>query len=174
MKKSQEEMMFVFSLILISIVLTIAFITFTLIGKNSVEAKIYALQNNELNINLLNYLRTNTSINNFSIADLTAYSYYNKNYDDLERITKDIFNNFYSQEKCPVWSVTGIVGNNEIFKFSSDFSLSKLRTSTAVPRANILDLFGVKRINYLEADAIIPGFNQEKIKIRLIEGCLNE
>ena len=106
MKKGQEELMFVFSLIGLVVVLTIFFIVFNLASHGQAKEKINALESNEININLLNYLRTNDTKTGYIIADLITYSYYNNNYGDLKRITQEFFDKFHDKEKCRVMLIS--------------------------------------------------------------------
>jgi len=82
--------------------------------------------NNELNeeMMLLNYLRTNVSVNNeqMSIAELIAYSYLDNNYDELEEKTKEIFgqidNQIYTTDKCSAVCID--VGNSRVKEIKTE------------------------------------------------------
>ena len=104
------------------------------------------------------------------MSELIAYGYHINNYNDLESLTKDIFNKVYTEDNCPVWILNAQVNDQKIFDFSSDFSIDKLRPSG--PRAAILELLGIKNIAYTSSNTLIPTFNQDKIKTTLILGCL--
>ncbi len=160
MKKAQEEIMFVFSLILISLVLTLGFIVCSIAGKNTIEEKITALESNEININLLNYLRTNDAKTNFMIADLITYSYHKDNYDDLERVTKEFFDKYHDKDKCQTIFIA-------MFDTKDDKKLFEaLSRGEAV---STRDKFSLK-----STSIILPTFDDNKIKINYAEGCKNE
>ncbi|MEK6835843.1 MAG: hypothetical protein AABX55_02360 [Nanoarchaeota archaeon] len=169
MKKGTETLTFVFSLIFLALILTFYFLIFSTVATKTVETKIVSLNSISDNINLLNYLRTPTNINNFTISDLIIYSYYNKDYQDLEGLSENIFNKIYLENKCPVWILNAKIKDEEFFDVDSDFSLEQLRGGV---RYNILQLFGVEPLRYTNAQISIPSFNQDKIKISLITGCL--
>ena len=170
MKKGQEELMFVFSLILIVLVLTLFFIVVSVVGNNRIEEKVTAMKGNEVNIDLLNYLKTRTSFNNLTFSELIAYSYSKKDYVEIEKLTKEQFDKYYSQETCNRWILKAEVNNEELFDTASDFSLSD---SIENPRS-IFSIFTKREINYASSSAFIPGFSSEKINVILILGCENE
>ncbi|MEK6933029.1 MAG: hypothetical protein AABW56_04535 [Nanoarchaeota archaeon] len=170
MKKGQEELMFVFSLILIVLVLTLFFIVVSVVGNNRVEEKITSMKSNEVNIDLLNYLKTKTSFNDLTFSELIAYSYSKKDYNEIEKLTKKQFDKYYSQETCNQWILKAEVNNEELFDSASDFSLS----SSIENQRNPFSIFTKKKINYASSSAFIPGFNSEKIIAILILGCENE
>lgn len=158
MKKAQEEIMFVFSLILISLVLTLAFITFSIAGKGKVTEKIDALKTNEININLLNYLRTKDTKTNYTLAELITYSYYKGNYDDVNDFIKNLFNKYHDKQKCPILFINtfSTKDNQKLFE-----SLSLGEANDYVPRYST----SIK----------IPTFDKDNdIKVNYLEGCKNE
>ena len=170
MKKGQEELMFVFSLILIVLVLTLFFIVVSVVGNNRIEEKVTAMKGNEVNIDLLNYLKTRTSFNNLTFSELIAYSYSKKDYNEIEKLTKEQFDKYYSQETCNRWILKAEVNNEELFDTASDFSVSD---SIENPRSPF-NMFTKREINYASSSAFIPGFSSEKINVILILGCEKE
>ena len=170
MKKAQDDLMFVFSLILISLVLTLAFITFSIAGKGSVEERVNSLESNEININLLNYLRTIDDETNLSMSELITYSYHKNNFDDVKKITQDSFNKVYTENNCPVWILNTHLNENKLFEVSSDFNINELRGGG--PRGSILKLFGVEPLHYSSSSTYIPTLDKDKIKVSIILGCL--
>ena len=65
--------------------------------------------------NLITYLRT--PLNDKTIADLILESYANKNYDELQRITKDIFDKEYEKSKSS-WKIEFTTPSEEFNKIN--------------------------------------------------------
>ena len=170
-KKAQEEIAHIPSIILIFFSLMLALVVAVVVGNNNLEQKFIALHNNEANIILLNYLRTNEAETGLNVAELIMSSYHNNNYDNLEKLTKNSFNLVYNEKNCPVWILKGQVNNQNIFDYSSDFSIDRFRPSNN-PKSQLLEIFGVRNIDYMSSSMSIPTFNQDKINVILIMGCL--
>lgn len=166
MKKGDTTLTFVFSLVFLALLLTFYFFIFSTVATRTTEIRIVSLSSVSDNVNLLNYLRTPTEKNNFIIADLIIYSYYNKDNQDLEKLTKDIFNKVYPEDKCPVWILNAKIDDDEFFDVDSGFSLEQLRGSS---RFN-LKLFGLEPLRYSSSQIIIPSFDED-VKVSLITGC---
>ena len=160
MKKGQEELMFVFSLILIALILTLSFIIFSIGGKNRVQGKIDALESNEVNINLLNYLRTNDTKTGMITADLIMDSYYKNNYDDVKRVTQEFFDKFHDKNKCKTMIINmfDLKNNKQIFQLISLGKGTTTKTNFVIHSSFIL----------------IPTFEQNNIKVAYSEGCKYE
>ena len=156
MKKAQEELTFVFSLILLSLLLTLFFIVINIASTSKTEQRIDALVTNEVNINMLNYLRTIDKKTNQSIIDLIVYSYYNDNYEDLKRVTQEFFDKYHDKQKCQVMQVS-------LFRTSDEESLFRLFSTG--------DLVTSKD-KYLQStlSMLIPTYDQD-LKLYYIEGC---
>ncbi len=156
MKKGTEELMFVFSLILISLVLTLAFITFSVAGRGKIEEKVSAISSNEININLLNYLRTKDENNN-TLSEIIVYSYYKKDYKNAVLMLENLIKKFHDREKCSIYYINAVsVKNNEKL-----FEVTSLGKANDAPRISTFML--------------IPTFDsQDNIKINYVEGCKNE
>ena len=155
MKKGTEEIMFVFSLILISLVLTLAFITFSIAGRGKVEEKVAAINSNEININLLNYLRTKDE-NNITLSELITYSYYKKDYKNVVLTLENLIKKVHDKEKCSIYYLNAVAtkNNEKLFEVISLGNVETNRISTFI---------------------LIPTFDPENnIKINYIEGCKNE
>ena len=104
---------------------------------------------------------------------LIINSYYGDNYDELEKITEEIFNKAYDKEKCPLWNVYGEIDNKKFFDYESGFDIRKYSKPT--PRGNVLSLFTKEYVitKSSSLDLIFSDKNK-KLKITLIEGCTNE
>ena len=152
--------MFVFSLILIALLLTLSIIIFSIGGKNKVQGKIDALESNEVNINLLNYLRTNDTKTGMITADLIIDAYYKNNYDDIKRITQEFFDKFHDKDRCKTMIINmfALKDNKQIFQL---ISLGKGTTT---------------KTNFVTHSTfiIIPTFEQNNIKVVYNEGCKYE
>ena len=163
MKKAQEELTFVFGLILIAALLTVSFIVFNILGQNKVKDKITALENNEININLLNYLRTIDKKTNLTMNDLILQSYYNNNFDYVTELTKDILNSYHDKDNCEEILINAFTtkDSKKLFQW---ISLGNSKSTTTE------DKF------FLEASSItLPTFDSNNdIKVTYVEGCKHE
>lgn len=172
MKKGESAITFVFSLFLLVIVLTIFYVLFLQAALSKAEIAIKQVGAADIQITLINYLKTPLK-DNKNVYELIINSYYNDNYNELEKVTEDIFNKVYNKENCPLWNVYGEIDNKKFFDFESEFDIRKYSRPT--PRGNILSLFIKDTISTRSTslDLIFPDKNK-KIKITLIEGCVNE
>lgn len=160
MKKGQEELMFVFSLILIVLLLTLSFIVFSIGGKNKIQGKIDALESNEFNINLLNYLRTNDVKTGMITADLIMDAYYKNNYDNIKRVTQEFFDRFHDKNRCKTMIINmfDLKDNKQIFQLISLGKGTTTKTNFVIHSTSI----------------IIPTLEQNNIKVVYNEGCKYE
>ncbi len=172
MKKGESALTFVFSLIFLAVILSIFYVLFLLSSANRTNYVINEVNLGNVNINLINYLRTPIT-DNKKIFDLILESYYINNYEDLEKITNNIFNKIYNADKCPLWRITGEINNERFFDYESEFDIKKY-TLNPGPR-NIIHIFTDKSLitRTSSLNLIIPDPNK-KLKITLKEGCINE
>jgi len=168
MKKGIEPLGFVFALIFLALILIFFYALFSISSQKAAEQTITSLNSFSDKTNLLNYLRTPTKINEFTISDLIVYSYHNKDFNELNTITKDIFNKVYQKDKCPVWILNAKIKDDKFFDTQSDFSIDQLRGGG---RGRLLELFGIKPLIYTNSEIDIPSFNQDKIQVTLTTGC---
>ena len=156
MKKAQEELTFVFSLILLALLLTLFFIVVNVASTSRIEQKIDALATNEVNLNMLNYLRTIDKKTNQGTIDLIVYSYHNDDYEDLKRVTQGFFDKYHDKQKCQVMQISLFRTSDEELLFRL-FSTGDLVTS---------------RDEYLQStlSILIPTYDQD-LKLYYIEGC---
>ncbi len=157
MKKGQEELGFVFGLVLIFLVLLGSFVLFNAFGKGEVKAKVDALSNDESNINLLNYLRSFDQKSKLIVSDLIVYSYYNKDYKEITRFTEEFLEKYHDKEKCQT-----IVINAFLIKDNS-------RLFQQISLGDVNGDFHLR-----QSSVIIPTLNEDKIKVNYAEGCINE
>ena len=170
MKKGESALTIVFSMIFLAIVITIFYVLFLSSSIGKAEYDITQINIADMNINLMNYLRT--PVDDKNIHDLIVDSYYNDNYDDLEKNTENIFNRVYDKERCPFWEIYGDIEDEKFFDYESEFDVRRY-TLSASPH-NFFRLFNddiiLTRISSIEI--IIP--ENKKAKITLKEGCINE
>ncbi len=160
MKKAQEELMFVFSLIFLVVVLTLFFIIMSIASHDKIKNQIDSLENGEININLINYLRTPTNFNNLSISGLITYSYHTNNYDNLKVITQDFFDKFHDKEKCQTMLINVLTKDGDrVFQLISSGNTKTTKDKFALKSNSIF-------IPTLDAD--------NKLKVTYVEGCTNE
>ena len=169
MKKGIEPLGFVFALIFLALVLIFFYALFSISSQKAAEQTITSLNSISDKTNLLNYLRTQTEINEFTVSDLIVYSYHNKDFSNLDTITKDIFNKVHQKDKCPVWILNTKIKEDKFFEAQSDFTIDQLRGGG--PRGRLLEIFGIKPLIFTNSEVGIPSFNQDKIKVTLITGC---
>ena len=170
MKKADSALTFFASLVLIVIVLILFQVSFLLSSSSKTEFAINQISVANLQINLINYLRT--PLKQETVQDLIVDSYYNNKYDELEKISREIFKKVYDKEKCPLWNIKGKVDDNKFFEYESEFDVRKY-TLNPNPR-NFLNLFNKNYISSKESSIEIILPENKKAKITLIEGCLNE
>ena len=168
MKKGESAITFVFSLIFLAIVITIFYALFLLSSVNKANFSINQVSLSDVNINLINYLRT--PLNTTTVYDLMINSYYNNDYRELETLSENIFNRVYDNERCPLWNIKGEINNEKFFEFESKFDARKY-TLSQNPR-NFLRIF---TDDYLATrsssfDIVFP--DNKKAKITLLEGCV--
>jgi len=171
MKKGEEALTFVFSMIFIMVIL---FLFFSLFLIDSITKRDYAIKqidNGNANINLINYLRTPIK-KDYTIYDLIIDSYYNEEYNELEKETSNIFNKIYNKELCPLWNLKGKVNNNKFFEYESEFDIRKY-TLTPNPRGNIFLLTTSNRIypKSFSLELKFPDLDKNST-IVLTEGCI--
>lgn len=156
MKKAQQELTFVFGLILLSVILTLAFIMFLTASKGHITKEVNALTGNEVNINLLNYLRTLNKETGHTLAESIAYAYDKKDYSEIEKTFDELFAKFHDKQKCSILYVEAVSEK------------SNERLFTAISMSNKIE--SAPRFSTM---TIIPTFNPEdNIKITYMEGCL--
>lgn len=173
MKKGNESgLTIVFSLFFLVIILTLFSVLFSQSAINKTDLATKEINLAELNINLINYLRTPIE-NGLTVQDLIVNSYYNNDYKKLDNITSNIFNKVYDKEKCPLWDVKGEIDKKEFFEYESEFDIRKY--SLQQPPRNILTLFAKDKIspNSYTIEIVLPD-KSKKAEITLTEGCLNE
>ena len=102
-KKAQEEIAHIPSIILIFFSLMLALVVAVVVGNNNLEQKFIGLRNNEANIILLNYLRTNEAETGSNVAELIMSSYHNNNYDNLEK-SHDFNRLIYLRNSSMTWT----------------------------------------------------------------------
>ncbi|MEK6907593.1 MAG: hypothetical protein AABW45_03625 [Nanoarchaeota archaeon] len=171
MKKGESAITFVFSLIFIVATITIFYALFSLSSLSNSEFRINQINLADIQINLVNYLRTPLQ-NNENIADLIVSSYYNDDYKKLQEVSGEIFNMVYDKERCPLWNIKGELDDKKFFEYESKFDV---RTYTLSPNPrNFIRLFTDKYILPQEhsLDLIFP--DNKKAKITLEEGCIHE
>ena len=171
MKKGESAITFVFSLIFLVILMTIFYSLFLLSSVSKTTYAINQISSGDVNINLINYLRT--PFEDEKIQDLIVSSYYNNDYKKLEIETENIFNKIYDKEKCPLWNIKGEIDDDKFFEFESGFDIRKYNRPT--PRGNILNLFTQEYLltKSSSIDLTLPD-SSKKAKITLTEGCINE
>lgn len=170
MKKGESAITFVFSVIFLVIILLIFYVLFSRSALNKTENIITQINMGDVNINLVNYLMTPLK-DKTTIKDLIIHSYYNNDYNDLDKITSGIFNGVYDNERCPLWKITGEINNEKFFDYESEFDIRKYTL-----RPTIRNFFLIFSNKYLlvrksSLDLSFPDPNI-KAKITLTEGCI--
>ena len=156
MKKSQQELTFVFGLILLSIILTLSFIMFLTASRGQITKEVNALSGNEINVNLLNYLRTEDTKTGYTLAESIAYAYDKNDYAGIENAFDELFAKFHDKQKCSILYIEAVDEKNNERLFTAISLSNKIETA---PR--------------FLTTTLIPTFNPENnIKITYIEGCL--
>jgi hypothetical protein len=178
MKKGESALTFVASLILLSIILTIFYILFLQASFNQTKISIQQISISDVQLNLINYLRTPLQ-DRSTIYDLIIKSYYNNDYNELEKVTGEVFNKVYEKEKCPLWNVYGEIDKKKFFDYESSFDIRKY-----TPEFSLKNLFNSITNRFFlstpylgtrssSLNLISPNSNRP-IKIILVEGCINE
>jgi len=110
--------MFVYGLLILVVTLLVAMLLFSISNELEFKGK-KGPEFNNLNIDLLNYIRTPVSIDSleFLMSDLIVYSYYNKDFILLNEKTKETFNLAYS-DKC-FWEVSYAVDGDKVNSVSN-------------------------------------------------------
>jgi hypothetical protein len=171
MKKGEEALTFVFSMIFLVIILFVFFALFSIDSINKKDYVIMGVESAKININLINYLRTPLD-DNTTIYDLIVNSYYKDDYDDLERETNNVFNKIYNKDLCPLWKINGKINNNKFFEYESEFDIRKY-TLTPNPRGNLFLFTTSNRIypKSFSIDIKFPELKKDPV-ITLTEGCV--
>lgn len=140
-KKAQEEgISITFSIIFLTVVLLLFWI-FSFIDKGVIrEETSDQIEINNININLLNLLRT--EIDNLTISDLIVKSYNEKDYTILNTEVNSLFENYFDKDYC--WTLSIL-----------DNGLAKKK---------IHDVCGGKQIN---SEVKIPTLDSKDLTIRL-------
>ena len=132
------------------------FFAFSALARDVIKENIEQTKLRDIDINLLNYIRTEND--ELKVADLIAYYYISKDNNELQELTEDIFNNLNDQQ-CPFWSVRAIKSNNKFFEVNSE-SLKRVTDGQ-----NLKTKFSKTEI---------PSLDNDKIEVILLRGCLNE
>lgn len=170
MKKGESALTFIFSVIFLAIILLIFYVLFSKSALNKTENIITQIDVGDVNINLVNYLRTPLK-DKTTVKDLIINSYYNNDYKDLDKITSDIFNKVYDNERCPLWEITGDINNKKFFDYESGFDIRKYTL-----RPTFRNFFLIFSNKYLlvrksSLDLLFPN-PDIKAEITLTEGCI--
>src|SRR3989344_1504187 len=167
MKKGESAITFVFSLIFLAIVITIFYALFLLSSVNKANFSINQVGSSDVNINLINYLRT--PVNTTKVYDLMINSYYNNDYKELETLSEDIFNRVYDNERCPLWNIKGEINNGGFFEFESEFDARRYALSPNPRNFLIILTDEYLTLRSSSLDIVFP--DNKKAKITLLEGC---
>ena len=140
MKKGMAQYpMFVYGLIILVVVLLISVMLFTIDVGDFTETKSFDYSN--LDITLLNYLRTPVKIDNldFTMDDLIVYNYHKDDFSELEK-EADKFLEFYYGERCTVDIAYFVDGDKvESFLRVKDFDIGN---DPVIAEASVLSLDG--------------------------------
>ncbi|MBL7147747.1 MAG: hypothetical protein ISS82_02890 [Nanoarchaeota archaeon] len=135
-KKSESGLTIVFSILFLVIVLTI-FWVFSFINRGVIrEETSDQLEINNINIDLLNLLRT--QVDNITISDLIAKSYNEDDYSKLNSEINNIFENYFDSDYC--WTLSILEDNTIKQKIHDTCGGKQLISEVKIPTLNSKDL----------------------------------
>ena len=148
----------IFSFLLVVILLSLT-------GSVVANERLIEIEVSDTRLNLFPYLQTPVGFSNgeFTMQELLLSSYYNGDYDEFNKKTREILTPLYPKDKCTNW-------NMYVVKAPENEIINSIENIVGI---NIPDFKNLKFFNdYRQSKIVVPRiFEEGQLEIRVVELC---
>lgn len=140
-------------------------IFFSLTGSAVTNERLVEIEVSDTRLSLFPYLQTPVEFSNgeFTMNELLLSSYYNRNYDEFNKKTRELLNPLYPRGECSNW-------NMHIVKLPENEYVDSIENivGVTVPDFKDMKLFGDYRQSTIKISRI---FEDGHLEVRMVELC---